>query len=58
MWDGRVYTKLCHFSRPGPELGAAVSTALVVDRRQNGRVANELCHTKRRVNADELARIT
>ena len=26
---GRVYTKLCHFSRPGPELGATLSTALV-----------------------------
>ena len=26
--------------------------------RQNVRVANELCHTKRRINADELARIT
>ena len=23
------------------------------DRRQNGRVANELCHTERRVNADK-----
>ena len=28
------------------------------DRGQKGRVANELCHAKGMVNADELARIT
>ena len=26
--DGRLYPKVCHFSRPRPELGATVSTAL------------------------------
>ena len=27
--NGRLYIKLCHFSRPRPELGATLSTALV-----------------------------
>ena len=33
------------FSRPGAELNVAASTALGPDRRQNGRVANDLCHS-------------
>ena len=37
---------------------ACVSTELGLDRTPNGRVVNEVCHTKRKVNADELARIT
>ena len=44
--DGRLRGQVCHFSCFG------------ADRQQNGRVRYELCHTKRRVNADELARIT
>ena len=35
-----------------------MSIALSVDYWENGRVANEVCHTKRRTNTDELARIT
>ena len=41
-----------------PPPDAIVNLELEEDGRQNGRVANELCHTKRRVNADESARIT
>ena len=51
-------SKVCHFSRPGADSGGSVST-------EQGRIvskmpefAYELCHTKRRINADELARIT
>ena len=57
-FNGRLRAKLCHFSRPGADPGAAPSTALGAGGRQNGRVANELCPTKRRTNTDELARIT
>ena len=56
--NGRLYTKVCHFSRPGAKLNAAASTALRPGGRQNGRVANEVCYTKRRTNTDEFARIT
>ena len=42
----RLDTKVCHFSRPGAEPNAAASTALGLDRRQNGRVANEVCHVR------------
>ena len=57
--NGRLAFKVCHFSRPQPELGAAVvSTAAGSNRQQHGRVANELCHTKRMINAGELAQVT
>ena len=56
--DGRLCARVCHFSRPGADSGGSVST-------EQGRIvskmaefAYELCHTKRRINADELARIT
>ena len=42
--DGRLPVQVCHFSRPGLQLDATVSTALGAGRRQNGRVANEICH--------------
>ena len=42
--DGRLWYKVCHFSRPGAKLNAAASTALRPGGRQNGRVANEICH--------------
>ena len=41
--NGRVCPKVCHFPRLGAELNAAASTALEPGRRQNGRVANEVC---------------
>ena len=37
--------QVCHFSRPGADLNAAASTALGPGHRQNGRVANGLCHS-------------
>ena len=46
------------FFRHWAGLGRIRKHGAVSGRRQNGRVANELCHTKRRVKADELARIT
>ena len=42
--DGILCRKVCHFSRPGPQLDATASTALGAGRRQNGRVANGVCH--------------
>ena len=50
--------KSATFRATGLSHGAAVSTGVGVGIRHTGRVANEVCHTKRRVNADELARIT
>ena len=46
------------FFMPGGGSGNCHKLVPGGDRRQIGRVANELCHTKRRVNAAELARIT
>ena len=56
MADFTVKSAIFTAARQG--LVAPVSTASGPDRRLNGRVANELCHTKRWVNADELGRIT
>ena len=56
--NGRLCRKVCHFSHLGAGPVACVSTELGLDRTPNGRVANELCHTKRRTNTDELAQVT
>ena len=56
--NARFDITFCRFWRSGPAQGVSVSTARGKARRQVDRVANELCHTKRRVNADESARIT
>ncbi len=41
---GRLYTKLCHFSLPRPVIGNIRKHGAGPGGRQNGRVANELCH--------------
>ena len=45
------------FFAPSSGVGREGKQGTGLDRRLNGRVANELCHTKRKINADELARI-
>ena len=41
---GKLCRKVCHFLRLRADQRTAVSTVLGLDRRQNGRVANEVCH--------------
>ena len=56
---GRLPFKVCHFRRPGPSFGPHVLRGRRAEKLLT--VADfvyELCHIKRRVNADELARIT
>ena len=57
-YDVRVHRELCHFPLPVTGTEAGSSSPVEADGRPNGRVANEVCHTKRRTNTDELARIT
>ena len=57
-----VMAEFCLDSAIFPALGRSCARPQArrrgTDRRQNGRVANEVCHTKRRTNTDEFARIT
>ena len=56
--DGRLYVEVCHLPRPKTGLMNRRKDRSGLNQCQNGRVANELCHTKRMINAGELAQVT